>query len=245
MKRVIFILSFFFSLQVFSQEKPNSWTAFLFNYTHQFPFADLKERFGDNSSIGTILIKKTNKNWIFGVDGAYLFGHKIKNNDLFDNIGTENGEIINQDGLFANILTYQRGFSTFLLSGRAFVFDENNKHSIYVTGGIGYMNHKIHIQIQEDIIPQLNDEYKKGYDRLSGGISVKLNLNYIHFSKKNNVKFFSGVELLKGWTKELRPYFFDEKQYSSPDLRNDILFGIKAGIIIPISKKTSSEYHYF
>ncbi len=62
--------------------------------------------------------------------------------------------------------------------------------------------------------------------------------------KKNNIKFFAGVELIKGWTKNLRTYNFDEMQYTSDSNRNDILLGIKVGFIIPIFKKNTEEFHY-
>lgn len=234
----------FSAMQVISQEQQNTLTAILFDYTHQFPYADLAIDFGDNSSIGISVIRKRADNLLFGIDGSYIFGSKIKEENLFDEIATENGEIINKDGLFANVLTFERGFSTFLLGGKAFTFSETNESGIYLMGGIGYMQHKIRIQTQEDFIPHLSEEYKKGYDRLTGGISMKINANYMYFSKKNNIKFFAGVELIKGWTKNLRAYNFDEMEYTSKDYRNDILVGIKAGVIIPIFKRTTAEFHY-
>ena len=177
MKKVLFFLFCFSTMQILAQEKKSSLTAILFDYTHQFPMADLQENFGDNSSIGMSVIRKKADNWLFGFDGSYIFGSKIKAENLFDGVATENGEIINKDGLFANVLTFERGFSTFLLGGKAFTFAENNESGIYLLGGIGYMQHKIRIQTQEDFIPHLDDEYKKGYDRLSGGFSMKLNAN--------------------------------------------------------------------
>ena len=248
MKKVLLFLFCFSTLQLAAQEEHRALTAILFDYTHQFPMADLQESFGDNSSIGISVIRKTTDNWLFGMDGSYIFGEKVKNENLFDNIATEDGSIINEDGLFANILTFERGFSAFLLGGKAFEFvgryGSGYSSGIYVVGGIGYMQHKIRIQTQEDFIPHLSEEYKKGYDRLSGGISMKVNANYMYFSKKNNIKFVAGVELIKGWTKNLRAYNFDEMQYTSDSNRNDILLGIKAGFIIPIFKKNTEEFHY-
>ena len=244
MRKVFLMLFCFSAMQVISQEQQNTLTAILFDYTHQFPYADLAIDFGDNSSIGISVIRKRADNLLFGIDGSYIFGSKIKEENLFDEIATENGEIINKDGLFANVLTFERGFSTFLLGGKAFTFYENNESGIYLMGGIGYMQHKIRIQTQEDFIPHLSEEYKKGYDRLTGGISMKINANYMYFSKKNNIKFFAGVELIKGWTKNLRAYNFDEMEYTSKDYRNDILLGVKAGVIIPIFKRTTAEFHY-
>lgn len=244
MRKVIFILFCFSTIQAIAQEEKSSLTAILFDYTHQFPMGDLAETFGDNSSIGISLIKKRTNNWLFGIDGSYVFGSKIKAENLFNGIATENGEIINKDGLFANVMTFERGFSTFLAGGRAFTFSENNESGIYLISGIGYMQHKIRIQTQEDFIPHLDDEYKKGYDRLSGGVSVKLNVNYMYFSKKNNIKFFAGMELIKGWTKNLRAYDFNQMQHTSDEIKNDIKVGVKVGFIIPIFKRNIAEFHY-
>ncbi|MEE2700290.1 MAG: hypothetical protein VYD71_02885 [Bacteroidota bacterium] len=245
MKKGLVFLFCIFSFQLFSQEEKNALTAIIFDYTHQFPFADLKDNYGDNSSVGISLVKKSQNNYLFGIDASYIFGSKIKEDKLFDSISTENGEIINKDGLFSNILTYQRGFSTLINGGKAFLFAKDNHSGIYLTAGLGYMQHKIRIQTQEDIIPQLDENYKKGYDRLSGGFSMKLNANYMHFSKKNNIKFFIGVELIKGWTKNLRVYNFDQMTHTSDEFRSDILLGIKSGIIIPIFRKNREEFHYF
>ena len=244
MKKGFVFIFCFCILHVFAQEKQNILNAILFDYTHQFPFGNLSENYGDNSCITMHFMHKTENNWFLEIDGSYIFGYKIKDKDLFDGIATENGELINKDGLFANVLTYERGFSTFLNGGKAFTFYEGNETGIYLSAGIGYMQHKIHIQTQEDIIPHLDDDYKKGYDRLSGGISAKINANYMYFSKRNNIKLYTGIELIKGWTKNLRSYNFDTQNYTSDDYRNDILLGIKAGVIIPILRRNQEEFHY-
>ena len=245
MKKGLIFFFFILTFQLFSQEKRTDLTAIVFDYTHQFPMADLRENYGDNSSIGLSLLKKSTNNYLFGMDAAYIFGSKIKKDNLFDGIATENGEVINKDGLFANVLTYQRGFSAFLNGGKAFLLAEDNNSGIYLIVGIGYIQHKIRIQTQEDIIPHLDEDYKKGYDRFSGGFSMKWNANYMHFSKKNNIKFFIGLELIKGWTKNLRAYNFDQMTHTSDEYRNDIILGIKSGIIIPVFRKNSEEFHYF
>ncbi len=245
MKKGIIFLFCILTFQLFSQEGKNALNAIAFDYTHQFPFADLKENYGDNSSIGINFLKKTQNNYLFGIDVAYIFGSKVKREDLFDGIATENGEIINKDGLFANVLTYQRGFSTFINGGKAFLYAKDNHSGIYLTAGLGYIQHKIRIQTQEDFIPHLDDDYKKGYDRLSGGLSMKLNTNFMYFNKRNNIKFFVGFEFIKGWTKNLRAYDFDQMMHTSDDFRNDIILGIKSGIIIPIFRKNSEEFYYF
>ena len=83
MKKVLLFLFCFSTLQLAAQEEHRALTAILFDYTHQFPMADLQESFGDNSSIGISVIRKTTDNWLFGMDGSYIFGEKVKNENLF------------------------------------------------------------------------------------------------------------------------------------------------------------------
>ena len=145
MKKGFIFIFCFCTLQLFAQEKQNTLNAISFDYTHQFPFGNLSENYGDNSCITMHFMHKTENNWFLEIDGSYIFGYKIKDENLFDGIATENEEIINKDGLFANVLTYERGFSTFLNGGKAFTFYEGNKTGIYLSAGIGYMQHKIRI----------------------------------------------------------------------------------------------------
>ena len=77
MSKVFLILFCFSAMQMIAQEQQNTLTAILFDYTHQFPMADLQENFGDNSSIGLSVIRRRADNWLFGIDGSYIFGSKI------------------------------------------------------------------------------------------------------------------------------------------------------------------------
>ena len=74
MRKVFLMLFCFSAMQVISQEQQNTLTAILFDYTHQFPYADLAIDFGDNSSIGISVIRKRADNLLFGIDGSYIFG---------------------------------------------------------------------------------------------------------------------------------------------------------------------------
>ena len=75
------------------------------------------------------------------------------------------------------------------------------------------MYHKIFIETITVAIPQLNEELLKGYDRLSGGIVTKQFIGYFYFSKKNNIRFFFGIESVQGFTKDLREYSYTSQTY--------------------------------
>ena len=83
-------------------------------YSYQFPGGDLSRQFGSNSSIGGGFMLKTKHNWIFGVEGNYLFGQSVKNSDsLLWNISTRDGFLIDANGMYADLVYYERGFNFF------------------------------------------------------------------------------------------------------------------------------------
>lgn len=223
----------------------NTLTAFLIDYTHQFPKFGLHERFNSNAAIGIHFIKEKENHFFYGVDAHYMFGDNVKDSMILDGISTENGVIIAGNGNNGNVLLYERGLSTHLIFGYAYHPRKESDNGIYLSGGLGYLQHKIHIETKNEYIPQLTEEYKKGYDRFSSGLSTKWNADYFYFSKKGDVQFFSGVEMIYAFTKNQRNYLFDKMLPTENKLRHDILIGMRLGIIIPISRKNKEEFHYF
>ena len=242
--RALFIL--LFSLIITSSfAQDNKLTAFMIDYTHQFPKLGLHERFNSNSAIGVSFIKEKENNVFYGIDAHYMFGNNVKDSMILDVISAESGVIIAGNGDNGDVLLYERGFNTHLIIGYAFHLNKENDNGIYLSGGLGYLQHKIHIDTKNEYIPQLTDEYKSGYDRLTSGVSTKWNADYFYFSKQGNFQFFSGIEMIYAFTKNQRIYLFDKMLPTDDKLRYDILIGIRLGIIIPISRKNKEEFHYF
>jgi len=216
------------------------------SYAYQVPGNDIAERFGNNSSIGGGCLFKTEKNFLFGVDFYFMFSDNVKEEDsLFKNISTPDGFIIGQDGLFAEVHLWQRGFNSSFRFGKIFpVIGPNPNSGIAIIVGVGYLQHKIRIENRDKTAPQINGDYKRGYDRLSAGISTSQFLGYMHLGNKKLLSFFAGFELTQAWTKSLRIYDFD--QMSSNDGRYfDTLYGIKIGWIIPLYKRLPDKYYYY
>ena len=218
---------------------------FEFHYTYQIPSKEIKKRFGNNSSIGASYIMKNQKNILYGMEFNYLFSDNVKDTLIFENITTEEGGLLDANGSFANFILLQRGFDIYLLSGYAFLKDKKNLSGLYVTGGLGFIQHKIFIDTKNQNLPQLNEEYKKGYDRMTNGFSSKLSIDYKYYSKKEFFQFTTGISLVTAFTKIRRPYLIDQKTFSSKDLGIDQLFGIKAGFIIPINRSNKEEFYYY
>ena len=226
-----------------SNSQKNKQTFFSINYTYQIPKGSLSEKFGDNSSIQiTYLIEKPS-NLFFGIELGYLFGNNVKDSMLFESISTTDGYIIGSDGRYATELLMQRGFDSYLFLGYAIHSKPNNLSGLYLSAGLGYLQHKIFIDTRNQNLPQLNNEYKKGYDLLTDGISSKLSIDYKYFSRQG-FQFSIGVNYILARTKNQRTYSFNEMLYLSNKKKWDQLLGFKAGIIIPIQKVNQEEYYY-
>ncbi len=220
---------------------------FYASYAYQIPGGDLADRYGNNSNIGGGFQWKTNKNWIFGADFNYLFGSDIKNADrIMSNIKTDNGNIIDMAGNFTDYSIYERGYYISAKFGKLFpVLSPNPNSGIIVTGSVGYLQHKIRIEVTNNAAPQLNGDYKKGYDRLTGGPGISEFVGYMYLSNSKLLNFFAGFEFTQAWTKPKRDVNFDTRKPDEISRRFDLLYGIKVGWIIPLFKRLPEKYYYY
>lgn len=204
----------------------------------QFPEGDMKERFYINSSAGFGIFHKRKSNWLFGVEFNYLFAEKVRNEDaILSNISTSEGFVIDKTGVFANIHFRQRGFMTRFKCGKVITTRYGNPNSgVLVVGGFGMLQHRIRIEVHENTAPQLDGDYKKGYDKLTNGPAGSLFLGYTHFSDNKLINFSLGIEYILGFTKSRRDYDFvlmkkDETQ------RLDHLISLRFAWKIPVYRR--------
>jgi hypothetical protein len=217
---------------------------FSFNYGYHTPGGDLAKRFGNNSSAGINYFRKTKSNWIFGVDFNYLFGGDIKETTLFDSIITDRGQIVDRNGNYSDIRVYERGIHFTTRVGKVIpLFGPNKNSGIIITAGPGFLQHKIRIETLGNKTPQLNDDYKKGYDRLTNGLSLTEFIGYQHLSNRRLINYFIGFEFTQAFTQSRRDYNFDTMKKDT-EKRIDLLQGIKAGFIIPIYRRAPKEFYY-
>lgn len=241
----------FFSTIAFSQEieeekpKANAATLFSVEYSVQLPRADLADRFGINSSMGSSLLFKTRTNFLYGVSGHFIFGNVIKEDSLLGNIATRDGQIIGVDGLYAPIEFFERGFVLMGRLGKLFPLQQKNLNSgLLVTVGAGFLQHKIRIEDDKLAAPQIRGEYSKGYDRLTNGFALNEFIGFQHLDQNGQVNFLIGLECTQGFTKHRRSLFFDTKT-SDNSLRLDLLVGLKVGWILPLYSKKEETDKYF
>lgn len=214
------------------------------SYAHQWPGGDLETRFGHNSNIGISAYRKFRSNWLVGGEGSFLFGNQVREPGILRNVVNSAGQIVDKDGLMADVFLYQRGWTAFGFAGRLFpVIGPNPNSGLVVKVGAGYMRHKVRVQTQRNVVPQLEDDYLQGYDRLTAGPAVLGYLGYHHFGNRRLMNFHLGAEVMAGFTEPLRAYNFDTEQYNRAG-RSDLLMGLRAGISLPIYRRADDRYRY-
>jgi hypothetical protein len=209
----------------------------------QIPDGDMAKRFGWNSNLGGQFVFKNKKNLLFSAEGSFVFGDILHENKILDQISTQSGNIIGADGRFADIRFYERGYNLNLSFGKLFTLSSKQGSGFYVKGGIGFLEHKIRIEVIGNNVPSLTDEYKKGYDRLTNGISFTEFAGFMYLGNTRLINFFIGVESTQAFTKNRRIFNFDTMEKDARS-RVDILHGIRAGWIIMLYKRKPAEYYY-
>ncbi len=215
-----------------------------FAYGFNAPILDMGERFFTYSTIGGKLDVKTANNWLWQLGGSFMFKDTVKQTDILDNLINDNGFIITGEGEIANVLLWQRGFNVELMTGKILNFKNTNGSGISFSGGLGFMQHKILLYSKDFVIPQVQREYVKGYDRLTNGLYAKESIKFRHFPSGRMVGFFAGLDMVQGFTKNRRSYNFSTMM-KEDDLRMDFSFGLEVGITILFKRKSPDEYYFY
>jgi hypothetical protein len=214
------------------------------NYKANLTGGDLMNRWGFNSAIGLDIEYKLKSNLIFGLNSSFVFGNTFKDTAIFSNLYNSSGHITSYVGEEANILYLLRGMTAHASVGYVFTRFGNNANSgIWVSGGLGFMAHKIRIESLYDVVPQLEGDYRKGYDKLSMGFSTRQFVGYLFQSNFRLIRFYGGFEFVQGFTVNMRNYNFDTGGPET-NVRFDALNSFKVGWIIPIAQRTRGEFYY-
>jgi len=227
------------------EAKPDRLTALFPSFSYHWPGGDLANRFGNSSSIGPGFLLKTTGNWVWWADANFLFGNRMREDSLLQNLLTSEGGIINEEGYFAGVSLFERGFFTSGKAGKLIpVFGSNKNSGLLILAGAGYLQHKIRIQVKENSVPQLRGDYLKGYDRLTDGFMTTQFIGYMYVGESKLANFFAGIEIIESWTQNRRSMDFDTMRRDDRK-RFDMLTGFKVGWIIPLRKRMPKDYYYF
>ena len=213
---------------------------------YYLPLGDMGSRYSGAFRLGGGFNVKNRKNWTFGLDGGYLFNDAVRNPENYLlNMRTELGEVISQDGSFAEIIMNMRGLTLNASIGRVFdVIGPNPNSGIVVRFGVGYLQHKIHIEARRDDVPQFEEDMRQYYDQLTGGLTLNQFIGYQHLSNSRLTNFFVGIEAFQGFTRNLRNYNIDLGGKDDRQ-RFDGLLGLKAGWLLLIYKRKPQEFYFY
>lgn len=243
MRVLVIFINLIITCFCYSQE--NKQSAFVINYNYQIPSNFFLENFGDNPAIGALFFIEKENNLFFGIEGVYLFGNNIKNQEnIFNNITNEDNALIASDGYYANVNLSRSGTSTNIFIGYAIHPDIKSLSGFYTSFGLGYIQQKILIDTKNENIPQMNEEYKIGYDKAHHGLFGKLMLNYNYYRKKGGIQITTGINYSIAQVQYSNTYLFnemrnDKEQYIGSEI------GFNIGLIIPIERINQEEFHYY
>ena len=210
------------------------------------PTHDFAKRFGVFTQIGIDFLWKTPKGWIGGLDFQFLFGSQVKETDMLQGITTGDNFLIGADGTLYDVRFQLRGMRSMLKAGKQFpIWGPNKNSGVFGTLGVGFLQHKIRLEFQRNAdIPQLDQTYIKGYDRLSNGMALSPALGYFFLGNKRRVNFFTSIEYILGFTQNRRSYNYDQ---NAVDLtkRTDGMICIRAGWIIPLYERKPDEFYFY
>ncbi len=212
----------------------------------QLPGGDLVHRFGMNAAAGIGFSYKTKKNFLYSAQWSYMFGKDLRGENPLASIMTSEGHVIDREGKFADIRMFERGFTLGLSAGKIFNnFLSPNKNSGFVlTGGVGYLQHKIRIDDNGARSPQITKETLKGYDRLTSGLMLTEFVGYFYLSRNRYVNFFGGLDFYQGFTKSRRSWDYSLMRADTEN-RIDLLSGFRIGWILPLYKAPARTKYYY
>lgn len=250
LKKIILVGFILFSIQASAQRNASDsiigtpWVSV--SYGGNWTSGDLASRYGYLNHLGFFAGYKTRKNWIYGIEGNFIFGNKIKVTGLFDHLTDSKGNITDINGDIAAVTVLSRGFNVAATVGKIFpVYSPNRNSGIYVNAGVGYLAHKMRIETQDNVIPQIELDYRKGYDRLTSGLNLHQFVGYAFMANQGAINFYGGFYISEGFTYNQRNVFFDQPDIPvSKDLRMDIQYGFKLAWLIPIYKRMPKAYYY-
>lgn len=215
------------------------------SYAYHLPYGDIEGEFGSSSAIGTGLIYKTSANWIWMLEGNYIFGTKVKNTDaIISQLLTSTGGVVGTEGTYVELSSMQRGFDIMLKLGKLLpVFGINDNSGLFMQLGVGYLQHTIRWTVENNNAPQLQDDYKKGYDRLTEGVALSQELGLMVMSDKRMWNYKIALEAIEGFTQNKR-YNFDLMR-REPKHRVDVYLGFKFTWMIPLFGRAPKDMYYF
>jgi len=205
--------------------------------------ADLADRFGSSKSANLSWELLAPSRVFYGLEGGVFFGGNVKEPNLGANLISSNGTVTGTQGIPVivdpSFFAYKIQFNL----GKTWQLADSASWMWLAKLGLGFIEHHIAFNVNEDELPQLTGEYVKGYDRLTNGIHTELYCGIMHLDENRLKNFYVGVQVLPAFTGERRAFNFDT-QTAPIENRFDLLLGVRAGWVLPIYRVTKDTYYY-
>jgi hypothetical protein len=245
----VFFIGFYFN-PLFSQRNVKDsaiatpWIGV--HYGGNFTAGDLADRYGYLNHLGIIAGYKTATNWYIGMESNFIFGNQVRVTGLLNDLIDSYGNVTDVNGDIARIFVLPRGLNINVSVGKVFpVLSPNNNSGIFVNGGLGYLIHHMRIETNDQVVPQLELNYRKGYDRLTSGVNLHQFIGYAFMANSGFYNFYGGFYAQEGFTKNLRTINLDEPEVPvSSKTRIDIQVGFRLGWMIPFYKRKPKDFYF-
>jgi hypothetical protein len=211
------------------------------NFGGQLPAADLADRFGFNLMVGPGFDWITESNWIMGIETHLMFGEKVKEDPLRI-LRTPEGDIIGRNQQLAMVVLRQRGLYVGTHVGKLVTFGKK-RSGLRLTVGGGMLRHWIRLQDDTQTVPQITGNYRKGYDRLTGGFTTSQFIGWQHLGRLKRSNWCIGLDLSQGFTKSLRDWDYSERKKLDTN-RLDLRFGLRATWTLPFYQRKAEDIEY-
>jgi hypothetical protein len=225
-------------------EKSNEGKAVLFHLGvgAQLPGADLAKRFGPGGQLSGGLEWITRGNFIVGTTGYFSFGQRVKEDPLAM-LRTVDGDIISRERLVADVKLRERGYAVAGIVGRLWPLQPGQRAGLRTTFGVGMTRHWIRVQDDSRNVSQLTGDYRKGYDRLVGGLLLHQFIGWQTLGTTRRINWLFGIDLQQGFTGSLRDWDF-ATQGPISGRRLDLRWGIRAGWTLPFYAQKADKIYY-
>ena len=256
---LVTILALVFSAQLVAQRTDSTRRELLFPFSaaYQIPIGNLANQYGNFLDGNFGISYKTTQRFTIGISFDYLFEAPLNNASQFEGLANEYNHFIGTDGTPAGPKVKGRGFKIEAKLGKIIPLNPMNKNAgIWVQGGIGYLQHKVHIGGDIANFPMFQNPYVKGYDRLAGGLNYSAFIGYLYLppliqknisdipTYSNIYGLYAGIEFNTAYTYSLRSYQYDLQQALITPTLNQLI-GFKIGWIFTINNEKKSGDHYY
>lgn len=212
-----------------------------FSLGAHLPGGDMADRFGMNGAFGGGIEFMTDNSFFIGGDVQAIYGGNVKEDPLA-NLRTPDGYIIGNDRAIASVALRERGIYYGGSIGKLFPM-KGTRRGVRVSAGGGWLQHRIKVQDNRSVLTQITGDYIKGYDRLTGGVTLNQFIGWQQLGDQRRSNWLIGLEFMQGFTETRRDWDFHDKMKLTGK-RLDWLIGIKAAWTLPFYQTPGGEIIY-